>query len=506
MYVGPRPKKRRSSPMRMIFLLLLISAGVYIYAVIRQQQIENPFVPTPTPTRSAPSYAAEAEELYLQGKLAETIALYEQAIALDADDVLFYIPLARLLALEGRTVEAVRLAQQAVEMAPENARVWAVLGMAYDWNGDVPEAIDACKRAIELDPTYAEGYAYLAEAYADAVRWTQATEAAATALQLDEYSVDVHRNYGYVLEKQGNYWGAVEEYRRALEIHPNLAYIHIAAGRNYQVLGDFDAATSSFQRATEIDPDNVEAYYRLGRAYYDIGEYERAEPYLKQAIEADPEFGPAFGYLAFTYWSRRNYEDAIGNLESAIDLACISARKQAEAFYITVEDVSGETPGPSPGAVMRGDFVSTSGDSRDMLRATLSPKDEDDEAWAGARGTVTFNARTGRYTVVLGGLPRPGYGQVYVGWFEGVNALSGDPLSTVPLSVQADGSLEIELETGWVEGPRIEYFYTLGLAHFYMAECEKSYPLFDAALQIDPEEINALEGIRLCQEAETEEE
>ena len=58
----------------------------------------------------------------------------------------------------------------------------------------------------------------------------------------------------------------------------------------------------------------------------------------------------------------------------------------------------------------------------------------------------------------------------------------------------------------WNLGPPIEHFYTLGLAYFYMAECEKSYTLFDAALQIDPEEVNALEGIRLCQEAETEEE
>jgi tetratricopeptide (TPR) repeat protein len=489
--------------MRVIFLLLLISAGIYIYAMIRRQQVENPFVPTPTPTRAAPSYAAEAEELYLQGRLDEAAALYEQAVALDPDDVLFYIPLVRLLALEGRAVEAVRLGERAVEMAPENARAWAVLGMAHDWIGDVPEAIEACKRAIDLDPTYAEAYAYLAEAYADAVRWTEATVAAQTALELDEYSVDVHRNYGYVLEAQGNYWGAIEAYERALEIHSRLAYIHIAAGRNYQALGDFESAVSSFQTAAEIDPDNVEALYRLGRAFYDTGEYERAETYLKQATEADPEFAPAFGYLAFAYWSRRNYEDAIINLELAIDLACIEARKQGESFYVTVEDLSDEIPGPSPGAVMRGDLISTSGDSRDTLRAALAPTDEDDEAWANAQGTVTLDTRTGSHSVTLSGLPRPRYGLVYVGWFEGINALSGDPLSTGPLDVQSDGSLRADLDAIWVEGPRIEYFYTLGLARFYLAECEKSYPLFDAALQIDPEEVNALEGIRLCQEAES---
>ena len=506
MYIGPQHKKRRSSPIRVLFLLMLISAGIYVYALIEQEQIKSPFIPTPlppTPTRSALSYADEAQELYLQGKLKEAITTYERAVALDPDDVLLYIPMARLLALEGRTVEAVRRAEQAVEIAPENARAWAILGMTYDWNGDVPNAIDACKRAIDFDPTYAEAYAYLAEAYADAVRWSEAMETAQTAVQLDDRSVDAHRNYGYVLEKQARYWEALEEYERALEIHPNLAYIHLAVGKNYQALGDLDAAASSFQHAIEIDQDNVEAYYRLGRAYYETGEYERAETYLKQATEADPEFGPAFGYLAFTYWRRRNYESAIDYLGPAIDLACISARRQADTFYVTIEDVdtNGEIAAPSPGAVMRGDFVSTSGNDRDELRATLAPT-EGDEVWADAQGTVTFDTQTGKYAVSLGGMPKPEPGQAYVGWIEGVNTLSGDPLSSGPLDVQTDGSLDAEFEAGWVEGPRIEYFYTLGLAYFYMAECEKSYPLFDAALQIDPDETNALEGIRLCQEAE----
>jgi hypothetical protein len=118
---------------------------------------------------------------------------------------------------------------------------------------------------------------------------------------------------------------------------------------------------------------------------------------------------------------------------------------------------------------------------------------------------VTLNPRTGAYTIELEGMPRPGYGQGYTGWFDGVNALDGDPLSSGVLVLNSDGSLEIELETGWVDGPRIEYFYTLGLAYFYQGDCGKSYPLFYAALEIDPEDYSALEGIRLCQEAEAEE-
>lgn len=505
MYLGERRKRRRaSSAIRVLFLLLLISAGIYVYAMIRQEQIRSPFIPTdvpPTPTRSALSYAMEAESLYQQGRLAEATALYEQAVALEPNNVLFYIPLVRLLTIGGRTVEAVRLGQKATEMAPENARAWAVLGMAYDWNGDVPQAIDACRRAIEFDPTYAEAYAYLAEAYADAGRWFEATDAAQTALQLDDRSVDAHRNYGYVLENQGNYWLAVEEYEKALEIHPNLAYIHITLGRNYRDgLGNYEKAIEHFQRATEIEPDSAQAFSELGWTYHEAGEFERAETYLERATEADPQYGPAFGRLAINYWDRRNYEEAIPNFERVIELSCIAARQQAGTFYITVEQAGGEIAGPSPDVMLHGDFDPAVQGSRDTLQATLAPR-RNEEAWANARGTVTLDTLTGRYTVSLAGLPRPRQGQVYVGWFGGVNALSGLPLSTGPLAVSANGSVEAQLETGWVKGPRIEYFYTLGLAYFYMAQCEKSYPLFDAALQIDPDEPNALEGIRLCREA-----
>jgi hypothetical protein len=68
MYLEPtiRRNKRRSSPLRVMVLLMLISAGVYVYAMVQQEEIESPFVPTPTPTRSALSYVTEAEELYLQ--------------------------------------------------------------------------------------------------------------------------------------------------------------------------------------------------------------------------------------------------------------------------------------------------------------------------------------------------------------------------------------------------------------------------------------------------------
>jgi len=497
MYLGSRPRNRRSSPWRVLTLLILIGIALYVLFQVRQEPVESVVVPTPTPTRHPSSYFTEAEELYQQGDLRGAIAAYERALELDPGRIEARINLARLLALDGRTSEAVQIAERAVDRAPENVRAWAILGMTYDWHGQVDRAIEACGHAMDLTPDHAEAHAYLAEAHVDAGNWAEATEIANKALDLDGNSVDVQRNYGYVMEVQGNYTAAIEAYKRALEIHPNLAYLHIAVGNNYLALGDVGAAMESFQRATEVDPNSARAYYRLGRARYERGDLDQAQEALEQAVEVDPRFGPAFGYLGFTYWSRRNYEEAIPSLERAIRLESAMARRRARRFFLTLEPDAGPVPSPSSSVVMSGDFAPRSLGDGDTLRADLEPLTTD-AGWQEARGSVTLDARTGTYTVTLEKMPEARYNEAYVGWFEGVQALSGHPLSTGRLSL-SNGALEAAFEADHVRGPRIDYFYTLGLAHFYLDECEKAYPFFEAALEIDPEAENALQGLRLCQ-------
>jgi tetratricopeptide (TPR) repeat protein len=499
MYLYPR-RRRRSNPWRVFLLLVLIAVGAYGYTIVQRQEFESPFIPTPTPTREPASYQLEAEDLYLQGDLDAARAAYEEAIRLDPDDAASYVPLVRLLTLEGQYREAIERAQQAVALAGEYAPAWAVLCMAYDWDGQVPAAIDACLRAVQLDPTYAPGYAYLAEAYADASRWNEALEAAQTAIGLDPGSVDAHRNYGYVLESMGNWSGAVEAYQRALEIHPNLAYIYVALGRNYQALADTANAIGALRRATELDPDWAEALDQLGWTYRAIEDYEQARYYLELAIEADPEYAPAYGHLAYTFWARRNYEDAIPNYRRAIDLAYRASRRDARGFTITLEPIDDDDPYPSPDVVLSGTLRET-GSQATRLTAALEPEPSGGE-WARTSGRVSLSIVSGNCTLSLEGMPQPPDDQVYVGWFEGLYALDGLPFSTGPLDPSADGTLDIELVVEPILGPRIEYLYTLGLCYFYRAQCELAYPVFEAALQMDPDEVNALEGIRLCREAE----
>ncbi len=72
-----RPRRRRSA-WTIILALLIVATAAYLVAT-RTRFIQNPFnplAPTPTPTRSAVSYLAEAEDLYGAGRLAAATAAY----------------------------------------------------------------------------------------------------------------------------------------------------------------------------------------------------------------------------------------------------------------------------------------------------------------------------------------------------------------------------------------------------------------------------------------------
>lgn len=325
MYIRPK-KKRRSSPIRVFILLVLIAFGVYILVWRRELIKPVQIGPTPTPTPTAADVMAEAHDLYRQGLLDEAISQYSEAAALDPTDPTPYVWWARLLTLRHRTGEAVEKAREAVGVAPDSAEALAALCMALDWNAGVgdqaqlQEALGACLSATDLDPGYAEAHAYLAEVYADLGQAKQAGESARLAVSLDDSSVFAHRDLGYALEKQRNYRDAVAEYQRASQLHPRLAQPYIDLGRIHMTYNRYKDALSAYERATVVEPNSAHALDSLGRAYFNTGDHQRAVVVLQKAIEVDPTYGPAYGHLGLAYYVLRNYEDAVPAYKKAIEL------------------------------------------------------------------------------------------------------------------------------------------------------------------------------------------
>ncbi len=325
MYIRP-PRKRRSSPVRVLILLVLIAAGIYVL-VWRRELIQSIQVgPTPTPTPTAGDVMKQAHDLYLAGDLDAAIGKYSEAAALDPTDPMPYVWWSHLLTLRERTSEAIEKARLAVGIAPDSAQALAALCMALDWDAPIgdeaqlQEALSACLSAADLDPAYAEAQAYLAEVYADLGQTSQAVETARLAVALDDSSVFAHRDLGYALEKQRKYQEAVAQYQRASQLQPRLSQPYIDLGRIHTSNNHSQAALAAYEKATVVDPKGAYAFDQLGQAYFQAQDYQRALVVFQKANEADPNYAPAYGQLGLTYYVLHNYEQAIEAFKKAFDL------------------------------------------------------------------------------------------------------------------------------------------------------------------------------------------
>lgn len=502
-------RRRRIPWLRLLMLLALIGAGIYVVTIIMDVMEERPGggaayaptpIPSPTPTPSPAIYVAMAEDAYWAGDVEGAIDAYQRALDIEPNQFDLYVALSRLLTFQSQPERGLEMAREALRRQPENAHAWAVLCLAYDWIGMPLDAVSACERAIALDPTLPEAYAYLAEAYIDTGNWYAANSTIATAVELGENNVDVLRNRAYVLETQGNYYGAIDAYREALKVHDKLVHLHMAIGRNANALGNWTLAVQAYADAVEVDPNHVPALARLGLLLLLTGDYDKAEAHLTKALRLDPTFGDAYAHLGTLYFQQRNYEDAIENLKLAVRYGEARSRRRAVYLIITMEDTNAAGVEPGETEVARAEFIHPF-DFEAPLRGIIEGNNPTDGGVVGSdvAGQVRFDVMSGRYAMEIQGLPPAPAGKIYVGWFLPLYSLERQFVRTEAIFPAPDGRVQASGDIGRVKGPAIETYYTLALSYYLLDQCNEAMPYIDAALRIDPEDANALQTRQLCQ-------
>lgn len=312
-------RRRRDNWSRVAVYFVLIVAALWLVRQGQQGEIASPFEPTPTATRTALSFAEEAERQFSAGRLPAAVEAYVAATNSDPTNVAYWIALARVQIYAGQADEAVKSAETAVLLDPENSNAHAVHAFALDWAGDSSAAADAAVRAIGLDGNNALAHAYYAEALIDQGRFAQAGDSIRLALSLAPNSMDVRRIYGYFLEAAGAYEEAIQQYQAAATINPNLPFLYIRLGLNYRVLNQYEYAIESFQRAAALDPTDVDPLLSIARTYLQIGEFGRAAQYLEAAMEIEPTNGGIYARRGMVFVRSLNYEGALIDLSCAID-------------------------------------------------------------------------------------------------------------------------------------------------------------------------------------------
>src|SRR3989304_1605658 len=89
-------RRSQSNVYRMFFWVVLILGGIWFLRQVQIGVVKPLFLPTPTPTRNADSYALEGEAQFTAGQLKAAIAAYREAVRVDPLDAEAWAKLARI--------------------------------------------------------------------------------------------------------------------------------------------------------------------------------------------------------------------------------------------------------------------------------------------------------------------------------------------------------------------------------------------------------------------------
>ncbi len=307
---------------------LVLLFGYYFDQVYLPTQ-PNPFEATPTATRSAESFATEAETLFNDGKLTQSIEAYKSAIKSSPQDPTLYIALARAQVFAGFPQDAQSNAENAILLSPNNSMAHAVLAWALDFQGGAKnnaKALSAIEDALKYDDHNALAHAYYAEILVDSGvfdNYAKAVEESRVAAALNPNLIETHRARAYILSATGsegnNYELAVQELREAIKINKNIALLHMELGKNLRVLQVYEDAINEFTIANTLYPPDPEPDYLISRTYATEGEYEKALQYAETAVKDAPTNATYRGNYGLMFYKNFLYTKAVQQLTLAVN-------------------------------------------------------------------------------------------------------------------------------------------------------------------------------------------
>lgn len=326
-----RPRRRRQGFERFWPLYLLIVLGIILYEQQPDWLSSKQVQPTPTPTRSAISFLADADSALKAGKYDEAMAGYAEVNRVEPSNVDAWIAQSEVEMIFREPQKAYAFAQKALVLTPKNPRALTAAARALNWLNKNEEALNAALDALEVDPKYATALAVLGEIYTDEGNVIQAEDYLKQAQAIDPKNVTMLRNWAYLAQRRQQYDEAIKFYDNALVVAPLRFDLLLEKGLLYRVsLADYQKANTAYERAVRIYKSAVTLDY-YGDGLYNSGDHLQAVRVLREAVELDPNYGPALAHLGMALYIRRNYEDAVDPLEKGIKLLGDKAR--IEQFY-----------------------------------------------------------------------------------------------------------------------------------------------------------------------------
>ncbi len=171
--------------------------------------------------------------LYLEGKYAQALPNFRQALALNPQLAVAHVNLGNLHYHLKKYDEARACYLGALKVDPQQASAACQLGLLELEQGNLEAARDPLERALAIDPLEYWAHLGLSEYHRKTRNSVDALKEAQRALHIAPDDADVHNYLGIALECNRRYFDAEKAYRHALEFDPrhrwaanNLGYLY----------------------------------------------------------------------------------------------------------------------------------------------------------------------------------------------------------------------------------------------------------------------------------------
>jgi tetratricopeptide (TPR) repeat protein len=247
------------------------------------------------------TYCRRAEVFKKQGRLNDSIACYQQALAFKPDSAEIYYDLGNTYHCQKSYGNAIRCYQKALELRPDFVEAYYNLANTYMDQGNLEAAIFQYQNSLGLDPAYAEAYFNLGIAYFEHGQWDKALAAYQEALAFKPYWAEIYYNMGLAHHMQKKLDMAVSCYQKAIELKSDFPEAYNNMGSVLQDQKKHGAAIATFQKALDLKPDNADALYNMGKSFYDLSRYPQAIACYQKALRINPYHHKACNNIAKTY-------------------------------------------------------------------------------------------------------------------------------------------------------------------------------------------------------------
>lgn len=315
--VKPKPKKAPELPIYdrrnwLIHLLYIRKEYEQCKKIIKEQLAE---------TNGSSEYAVYVHALILrlEGKIQESLELFQTCTILNRKNVINYKQVARSLFLLARHKAALDVYVETEKMSPGDWEIAHNKGLCYMYLKELDKAKDCLKEAISLNNNELSyillGKVFLAEGNVD-----MAIDIYKKAVEISPENVELSSTLGLLYLQIGDFQKGFVSLGNSITFDPTNSRAILAAGSMLQLHSDFDVALTKYRIVAQQTPQSGPLWNNIGMCFFGKKKYVAAISCLKRANYFAPFDWKILYNLGLVHCSMQQYASSFHFLSAAISV------------------------------------------------------------------------------------------------------------------------------------------------------------------------------------------